>query len=443
MPSEILIGPGLVATPERVLPHAGVHIAHGRIAAVGDYDTLGARLQASVTRLATPGQLILPGFINAHTHLYSSLARGLSLPGSPPASFPQILEQLWWRLDRALDAGDVETSALVGLVECARCGVTTIIDHHTSPCACSGSLERIRGAVEAVGLRAALCYEVSDRNGPADARAGMDENLRFIRDLARRPSDRIAALFGLHALFTLSEETLATCVAAARELGVGLHLHLAEGTIDVETALSQYGERPVARLLRHGALGARTIAAHAVHVDASEIATLAETRAFVVHNPASNMNNAVGVAPILAMLARGVRVGLGTDGLGADMIASARTAALLQRHANGDPRAGWLEAPQLLWSGNAEMASQLFGFGIGRLEPGAAGDLAVLDYDPATPLTSANLAAHLLLGIDARHVRTVIVGGEIIVQDRRLLTMDEAAVRAQARERARSLWARL
>ncbi len=442
-PADFLLGPGLVATPTAVLPAAGVLVRGGLVSDVGEFASLEQKVGRAMPRLDAAGGLILPGLINAHTHFYSALALGLPLRGAPPARFTEILARLWWRVDRALTLDDVETSAWLGLIECARCGVTTVCDHHSSPNACEGSLDRIRHAVEGIGLRAALCYEVSDRNGRDQAQAGIAENARFARALRERPSEQVRALCGLHALFTVSDETLDQCLEVARAQGIGLHLHLAEDRVDVEHSLQQYGVRPVHRLQQHGALGERTLAAHGVHVTDEEITLLAESRTFLAHNPESNMNNAVGCARVPELLERGVRVGLGTDGMSADLLATARTAFLIQRHECRDPRIGWAELPALLWQNNAQLASALFGRPVGVITPGAAADLIVLDYDPPTPVDVENLAAHLVFGFGARHVSATIVGGHVIMHGRRLLTVDEGLLRARAREQARRLWDRV
>jgi putative selenium metabolism protein SsnA len=442
--ADLLVGPGFVVTPQEVLPDAGVLIRGGRIAAVGRFDEIRRRVPATPApeHLDARGGLILPGLVNAHSHFYSALARGIPLRDEPPADFVETLERLWWRLDRALTPEDIRTSAMVALAECVRCGVTSVVDHHASPNACEGSLDLIRAAVETSGLRAALCYEVSDRDGPEHALAAIAENVRFIRSLNEEPSDRVAALFGMHALFTLSDETLERCVAAARAERVGVHLHVAEDRADVEHSLEVHGERPVERLVRHGALDEQAVVAHCVHVDESEIDLLGRSGAFVVHNPESNMNNAVGCAPVVELLARGVRVGLGSDGMSGDILATARSAFLLQHHSTGDPRVGWSELPALLWENGAWLASNLFGQTIGVISTGAAGDLIVLDYDPATPLHAENLTAHLLFGFSARHVVATVVAGRVLMRERCLLTLDATAVRASAREQARSLWER-
>jgi len=439
----LLVGPGWVRASTGLLAHAGVLIRGERIARIDEFAALAREAGARATRLDARGGVILPGFVNAHTHAYAALARGMTPPGEPARDFAQILERLWWKVDRALDAEDVRVSALLAFADSVRCGTTTVFDHHASPRACPGSLDALRAAAAEVGLRAALCYEVSDRNGPEAARAGVEENLRFARELRRAPAGTLAACFGLHALFTLGEDTLARSIDAARAAGLTLHLHLAEDAVDVRESVARYGVRPVERLARAGGLGPGTLLAHAVHVDADEIVRLADSGAFVAHNPESNMNNAVGAAPVARLLAGGVRVGLGTDGIGPDMAAAARAAFLLMRHAQHDPRCGWREVPRMLWEMNAQLASRAFGLPVGLLDVEAAADLVVLDYDPPTPLDADNLWAHLVFGCGARDVAAVVCAGRVLMRERALLTVDEPALRARARERAAALWARI
>ena len=440
---DLLIGPGLVFSAGGLLAGAGLSVRDGRIVEVGRYGALETACGPEVPRLDARGGLILPGLINAHTHLYSSLARGMRPAGAPAEDFLQILERLWWRLDSALTPEDVRVSALVGLVEAVRCGVTTVIDHHSSPGACADSLDVIRAAAEEAGVRAGLCYEVSDRHGAAAARAGIEENLRFARELRRAPARGVSAQFGVHALFTVGDETLEACAGAARAEGLPLHLHAAEDRADVRLNLERYDERPIQRLARHQALTPETLVAHCVHVDGHEIEMLARSGSCVVHNPESNMNNAVGAAPVRALLSGGARVGLGTDGMHADMLASARAAFLLHHHAEGDPRGGWEEGPRMLWGNNAALATALFRAPIGELAAGGEADLIVLDYDPPTPLTGENLFAHLIFGLGARHVASTVAAGRVLMRDRRVLTVDCSALQARAREQARALWERV
>ncbi|MGD1996791.1 MAG: amidohydrolase family protein, partial [Anaerolineae bacterium] len=239
------------------------------IAELGTTARLTAR-HPDEERWDADGQLVMPASICGHTHFYGAFARGMAVPGEPPANFPQILEQLWWRLDKVLSLEDVRYSALVCLVDAIRHGTTTLIDHHASPNAIEGSLNVIGEAVQEAGVRASLCYEVTDRDGPERTRAGIAENIRFAQSRICSLESRIAASFGLHASLTLSDETLADSVAAADELGLGFHLHVSEDVADQEDSLQKSGKRVVHRLHDAGVLGPKTIAVHCVHVDEGE-----------------------------------------------------------------------------------------------------------------------------------------------------------------------------
>ena len=378
------------------------------------------------------GALVLPGLVNAHTHLYSALARGMPGPPEPPQSFVEILERVWWRLDRALDEESTYLSGLVGAVEAALSGVTLLVDHHASPSFIRGSLTALRRAVEEVGLRSVLCYETTDRNGSEGRDLGVEENRQF---LAHGTTRLTRGLVGAHASFTLGDESLERLAAVVRETGSGFHIHVAEDRADVEDCRRRFGCSLPERLARHGLLGPRTLLAHGVHLSSREITSVDETGAFFAHNPRSNMNNAVGRAPVEAM----ARAALGTDGMDQDVLAEARAAFLKLRDA-GLPDAA-AHALRLL-SGGQRLASALFGQSFGVLTPGAPADLVVLDYRPPTPLHSGNLAGHLLFGIDRSHVRSVMVAGRFVVRDRRLVTVDAGEVFTRAREAAPRLWSR-
>jgi putative selenium metabolism protein SsnA len=388
------------------------------------------------------GKVVMPGFINAHTHFYSAFARGLG-KSAPSADFREVLEHLWWRLDRTLTLEDCRVSALVTLIDAVRHGATTLVDHHASPGAVRGSLAALADAVADVGLRACLCYEVSDRDGAAIAADGIAENTGFISRCLRDRDPHLRALFGLHASFTLTDPTLARAAAAGRELGVGFHVHVAEAAADQVDCVTNHGERVVERLDRHGILGPATIAAHCVHVNQREIDLLAESGTVVAHNPQSNMNNAVGTANVLAMLARGVTVALGTDAMTTDMLEELRAAIWAQRNATGNPSAAFGEAVGMLARANPRLASALWGVAIGELAPGAAADVAVLDYEPPTPLGDDTWAGHLVFGMSQARVDTTIASGRVLMEGGRLcLGVDEAAVMARARELAARVWER-
>ena len=384
-------------------------------------------------------KVVLPGFICTHHHFYSTMARGMSIPGEPASNFVEILERLWWKVDRAIDAEDITLSAQIPLIECIRNGTTTIIDHHASPGMRDGSLDLIESAVRQAGVRASLCYEVSDRNVKG---GGVAENERFIKKIGKGDG-QIAAMMGLHASFTLSDETLEKCVGIAKDAGVGCHVHVAEDAADREDSLKKYGVPTAQRLHNMGASGEKSIFVHCVHIDESEMDLIASTKTAVVHNPESNMNNAVGVTPLLKLLGKGVLVGLGTDGMGSNMLAQMRAAYLLHRLANKDPRVAFMEAPQLLLQNNADIVERQFGIRVGEIAVGRPADLAIMDYCPPTPLNSDNFLGHLIFGLIDATVDTTVCRGQILMQNKKVLTMDEERIAARSRERAPEMWKRL
>lgn len=441
----MLITNALLATfgeENQLIEDAALYINGDRIAEIGETSTL-TRKYPDAEALDARGQLVMPGNVCAHTHFYGAFARGMAIPGDPPRDFPEILGRLWWRLDKALLDLDVKYSALVCLADAIRHGTTTLIDHHASPNAIHDSLDQIADAVEQAGVRACLCYEVSDRDGAERAREGIDENVRFIASTRQRQSPLLAATFGLHASLTLSDETLADCVAAAPQ-GTGFHIHAAEGVADQEDSLRKSGVRVVERLHEAGILGPRSILAHCVHVDAWEMEILRDTGTWVTHQPRSNMNNAVGVADLSAMLRGGVNVGLGNDGFSNDMFTEMKTTYLVHKLHQGDPRAmGGYDVMKLAYANNARLA-HLFWLDapLGELSAGAYADVIFVDYHPFTALTVGNLPWHILFGIGGSLVTTTIVGGQVLMRDRKLLTLDEAAIATRARELSAEVWKR-
>jgi putative selenium metabolism protein SsnA len=444
--NEMLITNGRIITwgeNNQIIENGGLLLRNGRIADIGDSAQLAAEYP-DVASLDARGQLVMPGNICAHTHFYGAFARGMAIPGAPMKDFPEILDRLWWRLDRALTAEDVEYSALVCLVDAVRHGTTTLIDHHASPNAIGGSLDRIAGAVEQAGLRAALCYEVTDRNGAAGARAGIEENVRFLRSLPERESGLLSGTFGLHASLSLSDETLADCVAAVDGLDSGFHIHVAEHEADEYDSLHRSGRRVVDRLAAAGILGPKSIVAHAVHVDPAEMLLLRDTGAWVTHQPRSNMNNAVGAADVEGMLRLGIPVCLGNDGFSNNMWAEWKTAYLLHKVAHRDPRrANGMDVVQMAVHNNAGLGRVFWpDLPLGVIEEGAAADLIFVDYHATTPLSAGNLPWHILFGFESSLVTTTIVAGKLLMLDRQLLTLDEAEISARSRELATAVWQR-
>ena len=408
-----------------IIERADVVVEKGRVSA-GTATGGGTRLDCS-------GCVIVPGNVCAHTHLYSALARGMPYELAPPANFVQILQRIWWRLDRALDEESIRASALVGGLEALLCGTTTVVDHHASPNAVDGSLDIVATALEELGIRSVLCYETSDRDGAEIAAAGVRENERFLmrrRSLAR-------GMVGAHASFTLSPETLDACVDVCERTGAGLHIHVAEDACDQRDSVERFGIRVVPRLQKAGVLHEGALLAHCIHLDETEAASLQESGASVAHNPTSNMNNSVGHAAAAAL---GDRIALGTDGIGADMFAEAKAAYFRARDDDVSFPIGW---PTARLAEGARFVGRLFGeSSLGRIEPGAPADLVVLDAPVPTPMTAENLAGHWMFGFASRAVRDVVVGGELVVRERRLVKVDQDELAAEATEVARRLWER-
>ena len=386
-------------------------------------------------RVDASGCLVIPGNVCAHHHLYSGLARGMPGPARPPRNFPEILELIWWRLDRALEPETIELSARLGAVEAALAGTTSLIDHHASPEAIDSSLDAVSEGIEAAGIRAVVCYEVTDRHGAEQGRRGVDENTRFLRT-NNRPL--IRGMVGAHASFTIGDETLEALVGAARDAGAPVHIHVAEDEFDERDSLEKYGLRTAHRLARAGALGEGDLIAHGVHLDDSEIDAVRASGAWVAHNPRSNMNNGVGYAPVLRM---GERVGLGTDGIDGDMFAEARTCYLKARERSLEVGPDF--ALERLAAGAAIVGASFGEPNLGRIEPGAPADLAVLEYRHPTPLSGENIAGHFLFGMGAWDVRDVMVGGQWVVRERRHQMIDEEELAARCRAAAPRLWDRM
>ncbi len=443
----MLITNGRIITwgePNKILEDQAIYISGDQIFEIGNQSEL-IRRYPEAEHLDAHRQYVMPGNICAHTHFYGAFARGMGIPGPAPKDFPEILEKLWWPLDKALTEQDVRYSALVMLVDAVKNGTTTLIDHHASPNTIGGSLDVIADAVDSSGLRAVLCYEVTDRDGLSKAAAGIDENVRFIERVQNEDiaDGRLAGTFGLHASLTLSDSTLEACTSAVPD-GSGFHIHVAEHEADEYDSIQKSGMRVVDRLYKFGILGPKTIVAHAVHVDSKEISTLAETGTWVTHQPRSNMNNGVGVAEVESLLRAGVRVCLGTDGFSHTMWEEWKTCYLLQKVWNCDPRRmSAVDVVQMGVYNNAQLAGTFFPqTQLGVISPGAYADLIFVEYHPHTPLSAGNLPWQIVFGFQESMVTMTMVSGKILMRDRKLLTMDEEIIAAKAMELAPDVWGR-
>lgn len=385
------------------------------------------------------GGVIMPAFINTHEHIYSAMARGISINGYNPKGFLDILDGMWWNIDRHLTLEQTRQSARATYLESIKNGVTTVFDHHASYGAITGSLAVIEDAAREMGVRTCLCYEVSDRDGKDKAKEAVLENASFIKHALKDESDMIAGMMGMHASFTISDETMALCAAHKPE-EVGYHIHVAEGIEDLHQCLKQYGKRILDRLMDCNILGPKTLAAHCIYINSHEMDLLKETDTMVVHNPESNMGNACGCPPTMEIMHRGVLTGLGTDGYTHDMIESYKAANILHKHHLCDATAAWSEVPQMLFEGNAKIAGRYFDKPLGVLKTGAAADVIVMDYNPLTPMDASNCNGHILFGMTGRSVVTTVCNGKVLMKDRVLTCIDEEKVCADVREEASRLW---
>ncbi len=441
----ILIGNGKVFTRDNERPFidGGAVLIDGKyIKEIGNTSELKAKYPDAEYKDAR-GRLVMPGFINTHMHYYSTFARGMSTDSPPATLFSQVLKGLWWRLDKCLTLEDVYYSAVGPMLDEIRCGVTTAIDHHASPFAIEGSLFKIAEAAKELGIRSNLSYEVSDRDGEAIKDAGIKENIDFIKYCQKEDDDMIKGLFGLHASMTISEKTLNQCLSAVESVNGGFHVHCAEGIEDVADSLEKYRMRVIERWYKTGVLSDKSIAVHCVHVSKDEVDMLRDSKVAVVNNPESNMGNAVGVAPVIDMMANGVLVGLGTDGYTADMTESYKVVNAMQKHAKGLPSVGWGESPMMLFENNKIIAERFIKGKVGTLKEGHYADVIIVDYKAPTPINENNLNGHLLFGVTGRHVDTTIVNGRILMDERKLVNIDEERLMAKSVELAQKLWNRI
>lgn len=441
----IMFGNGVVVTRDAQRP-----LINGGAVAVGDNGLISALGPTQKLRREYPGAhfvdarggLIMPGLINLHHHAYYTLARGLRPRPGAGKGLPALLEGRWWRLDRAMNLEDVYHGAAAAFLECVRSGVTTVFDHHASYGAVTGSLSEISRAADELGLRACLCYEVSDREGESKCRAAIQENVDFIREASRRGDGMRCGMMGMHAGFTLSDRTLEACMEALPATS-GCHIHVAECLEDTTHSLQTYGKSVVRRLRERGVLGRKALAAHCIHLNWEDVQILRETDTAVIHCPRSNMCNAAGAADVTEYSRARVGLGLGTDGEAADMLGELAAASALCRHSSQNTDAGFEELPRALFTSNAAFANRFFETPLGVLKPGAAGDVIVLDYRPPTPLTAENLDLHLLAAAGTARVSTTAAAGKLLMEYGVLLCADEEKLLDGARKQAADLWRRV
>lgn len=442
-----IIGHATVATlgeQHKVINDGAVAYDEKKIHAIGTTSEIKQRFPKAKVKNAH-GRLLLPGIVNTHMHLYSTFARGISLKDEPPANFVEVLERLWWRLDKALTKEDLYLSAMIPLLEAVRNGVTTLVDHHASPNFIEGSLSILRDAFKKCGVRGSLCYEISDRDGAERCNAGFEENANFIRGLKLESDPSITGMIGLHASMTLSDTSLERAAELMKALQTGVHIHVAEAKADNDDAVNRGYRSVVDRLHRFNLTGPDSIFVHGVHCDAHDIQTLSLTNTNIVHNPRSNMNNAVGCSPLEKMMDEKLNVSFGTDGMSASPLEDLAVANLLHKHHAGDPRKIYGEAWKMFAVNGPRLAHKLFRKRIGVIEEGAAPDLVIWDYIPPTPVTANNTYGHLTFGLPFSKALTSICQGKTILDEGKLTFLseeEELELCAKSRELTEKLWER-
>ena len=437
----LVIGNGKLFTRNDEMPfveNGAVAIEGTKIAAVGETEAI-KKQYGDAEFIDAKGGVIMPAFINTHEHIYSAMARGLSIKGYNPKGFLDILDGQWWTIDRHLTLEQTKYSAVETLISCIRNGVTTVFDHHASFGQIGGSLFTIADVAKELGVRACLCYEISDRDGMDKARESVMENAEFIRYALKDDTDMIAGMMGMHAQFTISDATM-ELAAANKPDEVGYHIHVAEGIEDLHDCLKKYGKRIVDRLMDFNILGEKTLLSHCIYINPHEMDLIKDTNTMVVHNPESNMGNACGCPPTMELVHRGILTGLGTDGYTHDMIESYKVANVLHKHHLCDANAAWGEVPKMLFENNAAIANRYFKTPLGVLKEGAAGDVIVVDYNPPTQLDASNINGHMLFGMTGRDVVTTVANGRVLMKDREIKVIDVEEAMAKCREESAKLW---
>lgn len=424
----VLTGGTLVELHPPRMGQADVLLRGERIAQVG------GKMPEGAPRFDVEGCIVTPAFVIAHTHLYTSLTCGMPPPPSAPRTLADTLQWVWWTLDKALDDDLVHTSALVGAAMAARCGAAIVVDLHSSPRAIDGSLDRVEAALDEVGILGVLSYETSDRDGRGRRDAALKENRRFLEKV-RQGKSRHRALVGAHAMMSVNDDTLDALRDLADVHGSGIHMHVAEDMTDLLDAERIRKASLAARLDRLGLAREGSVVAHAVQLGNADVAKLTSAGAFIATNPRSNMHHGVGVFG-----GGGDRVALGTDGLDGDLLAEAR--AYFLRHA--EAKDGLSQETGLRIAAGQDLGRRAFGGEApAKLVAGAAAHLAVIDALPYTPLTASNLLDHLARSWTSERVRDTIVGGKVVMRDRKLVNVDERELVLRARAAASRLWERM
>ncbi len=440
-----LYGNGILITlnsQDPVINDGAVLIDKGIIKDYGKTDKMKVRYQEAEFE-NVEGKVIMPGMINSHMHFYSTFARGMDLKTEiPPQNFTEILEKLWWRLDETLNSEDIYYSTLYALIESIRSGTTTIFDHHASYGYIENSLDIISEAVIKSKLRTSLSYEISDRHGEQKTDQAIKENERFINRAKSLNSDFITPAIGLHASFTLSDETLKEVADLAESTNTPTHFHAAEGKVDEEDSKKRGYKNLADRFDKLNILREDSLAIHGVHLSEEEYKILADNGVYLIHNPESNMGNAVGAINLRKALDKNLVIGLGTDGYTTDMFESINVADLLQKHDNSNPTLGGEDIKKIAFANNRKIAKSYFGKELGVIKKNTPADIIIVDYKPPTPINDENYFYHILFGFNGGLVDTTIVNGHVLMENQEVKVVDYEKTIERCKKQAKDFWRR-
>jgi cytosine/adenosine deaminase-related metal-dependent hydrolase len=399
---------------QKIIPVFGdVLISEGRISEIikKDFkDFLSKPLQNSDDSINAGGRVLTVPMINFHDHFYSRLAKGLPIKDSME-NFKLILQNLWWKLDLALDSEMIRASAQMAALESIRNGVTYIFDHHSSPNSTNGSLKIIADVLGEFTLRGALCFETTDRNGKSFSQNGISENINFFKNST---NENIKAILGLHASFTLDDDTLKKASELVKELGLGIHIHLCEDKIDRSDSLANYKHLPVERLIKFDLLNDKSILAHGIYLTDNEYFSIENGGSAVVYNLDSNLNNAVGL-PELSLVPVKVPILTGTDGMNSNPAKTLKQIFLLSRN-QGMTFDQSFELVKKVYFDQLNFIKKYFP-DFPSLDTNNRADLIIWDYVPPTPFIEENFWGHFIYGILDRPVHSVIQNGNILMND--------------------------
>lgn len=431
----IVIKAGLLLGPDGLKKDWGVRISGDTITEVGPNQQLTVTDGDRV--VAVPERLIAPGFINGHTHMYGVLSHGITMEAEV-SEFSSFLEAFWWPLvENRLDHELVEKTTRWACLEMIRSGITTFLDVLEGPNSIPGALEVEAGVVREAGLRAILSFEACQRISRENGQMGLEENAAFVRRY-NHPGNIIQGMISVHTLFTADREYLLQARNLADELGCDIHMHLSESLFEPNWSLEKYGRRPVAVYDDLNYLGPNVLASQGVQLEPDEIDILARRGVRMVHMPLSNCEVGGGIAPVPELLAKGIPVGLGTDGYINNFFDVMRGTFLLQKAKHQDPMI--MPAADVYRMGTTMGARALGRKDLGRLAPGNRADLITINLDTPTPINSHNIYEQLILFRNPIDLVDLMVNGTFLMKDRELLTIDEEKTRAEIREAAQQFW---